>query len=167
MNDDCPCCGLSRRGILHPKFSKRFVLAFPTVLPIPYCQVIGIGYDEAYPLWAVSTIDVGGLGWTPEHIGKVSKHAKPGKTPPSLSASQRVEGVSRLFMRGLCCVSHEEGVAHYCSSRDNCSMVRTFFYIRSYLHRLLSALMYPGRTTTAARSSIYTILFSTEAAFRK
>ena len=30
-----------------------------------------MGFEEAYPLWALSTPDVGGLGWGPIAIGKV------------------------------------------------------------------------------------------------
>lgn len=32
---------------------------------------MAIGYDEVFPLWALSTPDVGGLGWGIEEIGKV------------------------------------------------------------------------------------------------
>ncbi|CAM9510449.1 unnamed protein product, partial [Pylaiella littoralis] len=34
-------------------------------------QAASIGYDEAYPLWALSTVDVGGMGWSTKQIGKV------------------------------------------------------------------------------------------------
>lgn len=34
-------------------------------------QAIVIGFEEAYPLWALSTPDVGGLGWGTIEIGKV------------------------------------------------------------------------------------------------
>ncbi|CAM9212872.1 unnamed protein product [Ectocarpus sp. 12 AP-2014] len=34
-------------------------------------QMLSIGFDEVYPLWAVSTTDVGGMGWAPAQIGKV------------------------------------------------------------------------------------------------
>lgn len=34
-------------------------------------QALTIGFEEAYPLWTLSTPDVGGLGWGPVDIGKV------------------------------------------------------------------------------------------------
>lgn len=34
-----------------------------------------IGFEEAYPLFALSTTDVGGLGWGTEQIGKVKWRA--------------------------------------------------------------------------------------------
>lgn len=34
-------------------------------------QALLIGFEEAYPLWALSTPDVGGLGWDSVEIGKV------------------------------------------------------------------------------------------------
>ncbi|CAM9933856.1 unnamed protein product [Scytosiphon promiscuus] len=56
-------------------FGAHGLLSIPKVKLVIFIaaivQVISIGFDEVYPLWAVSTIDVGGLGWTPEHIGKV------------------------------------------------------------------------------------------------
>ncbi|CAN0007258.1 unnamed protein product [Ectocarpus fasciculatus] len=39
-------------------------------------QMSSIGFEEVYPLWAVSTTDVGGLGWTPAQIGKACIHAR-------------------------------------------------------------------------------------------
>ncbi|CAM9676943.1 unnamed protein product [Ectocarpus sp. 6 AP-2014] len=39
-------------------------------------QMSSIGFDEVYPLWAVSTTDVGGLGWAPVQIGKACIHAR-------------------------------------------------------------------------------------------
>lgn len=32
---------------------------------------MGIGFEEVYPLWALSTPQAGGLGWGTEDIGKV------------------------------------------------------------------------------------------------
>ena len=34
-------------------------------------QALVIGFDEAFPLWALSTPDVGGLGWKAIEIGQV------------------------------------------------------------------------------------------------
>ena len=31
-----------------------------------------IGFDEAFPLWMLSTPDVGGLGWNTKQIGEVT-----------------------------------------------------------------------------------------------
>lgn len=51
------------------------ILAMPNVkmllLMAPCVQVISIGFEEVYPLWALSTPDVGGLGWNIKQIGQV------------------------------------------------------------------------------------------------
>lgn len=36
-----------------------------------YAQVVIIGYDETYPLWAISTAGAGGLEWNTHQIGQV------------------------------------------------------------------------------------------------
>eukprot|EP00903_Cladosiphon_okamuranus_P022385 g20588.t2 len=56
---------LGRGGLLAiPHVKVLLVLAFTV-------QALIIGFEEAYPLYALSTPDVGGLGWDPQNIGKV------------------------------------------------------------------------------------------------
>lgn len=49
-------------------FLLFFVLSTPKLV---HKQALVIGFEEAYPLWALSTPDVGGLGWGTIDIGKV------------------------------------------------------------------------------------------------
>ncbi|CAM9177422.1 unnamed protein product [Scytosiphon promiscuus] len=58
-------------GLLGP----NGLLATPQVKAVLFLgcvtSTVSIGFDEAYPLFAISTPDVGGLGWDPVEIGKV------------------------------------------------------------------------------------------------
>ena len=35
-----------------------------------------VGFDEAFPLWMLSTPDVGGLGWENKEIGEVRRYRR-------------------------------------------------------------------------------------------
>ena len=35
-----------------------------------------VGFDEAFPLWMLSTPDVGGLGWENKEIGEVRRDCR-------------------------------------------------------------------------------------------
>eukprot|EP00752_Nemacystus_decipiens_P005353 g4854.t1 len=54
---------------------QRGLLSTPNVKMILFIvaivQMASIGFEEAFPLFALSTTDVGGLGWGTEQIGKV------------------------------------------------------------------------------------------------
>lgn len=39
--------------------------------------MVQIGLEEAFPLFALSTPDVGGLGWNTAQIGKVTREGEP------------------------------------------------------------------------------------------
>lgn len=62
-----PC--RSMESYLIPRCSLVPILARAT--PKTKHQTVSIGFDEAYPLFALSTPDVGGLGWSTVEIGKV------------------------------------------------------------------------------------------------
>lgn len=47
------------------------VLALACPHKLAHCKTLSIGFDEVYPLWALTSPDVGGLGWTIFQIGKV------------------------------------------------------------------------------------------------
>ncbi|CAM9442411.1 unnamed protein product, partial [Laminaria digitata] len=34
-------------------------------------SLLNIGFDEAYPLWAISSVGSGGLDWTIQEVGQV------------------------------------------------------------------------------------------------
>eukprot|EP00903_Cladosiphon_okamuranus_P010936 g10328.t2 len=57
------------------RLGKRDLLSSPNVkmilLIVVIVQMASIGFEEIYPLFALSTTDVGGLGWGTEQIGKV------------------------------------------------------------------------------------------------
>lgn len=127
----------------HPgEILQRSVHVFPPDLRVLRCQMAAIGFDEAYPLWAVSTVDVGGLGWTPEHIGKVNtpwKASWEGEATLSLSAYLSTQRC--LPPDGLCRVSCQEDpsivlrstVAQFTSSLTVCILP-----VCIYIHRRLS-----------------------------
>lgn len=51
-------------------------------------QSLVTGFEEVYPLWALSTADVGGLEWSTMQIGKVRKPLRYSKlSNNTLSAS--------------------------------------------------------------------------------
>eukprot|EP00904_Undaria_pinnatifida_P002432 jgi/Undpi1/1218/HiC_scaffold_108.g14132.m1 len=58
-------------GLLGP----NGLLAIPNVKMLLFMACVSqctlIGLDEVYPLWAVSTVDAGGLGWGTVEIGQV------------------------------------------------------------------------------------------------
>lgn len=36
-------------------------------------EMMVVGFDEVFPLWMLSTPEVGGLGWNTEEIGEVKR----------------------------------------------------------------------------------------------
>lgn len=46
---------------------------FMGVLPILAIQMVFVGFIEVFPLWMVSTPEVGGLGWSTKKIGEVTR----------------------------------------------------------------------------------------------
>lgn len=36
-------------------------------------QMVFVGYNEVFPLWMMSTSEVGGLGWATKKIGQVTR----------------------------------------------------------------------------------------------
>lgn len=57
-------------------------------------QAVTIGLEEAYPLWALSSYDVGGLQWSTVDIGKV-----PYKYCSGSKATVDTLNIRRLFVR--------------------------------------------------------------------
>ena len=68
-------------------------------------QALLIGFEEAYPLWTLSTLGVGGLGWGPIEIGKVRSITGKGRVicrdaMAAISACVAITGCS-AFVQGL------------------------------------------------------------------
>lgn len=52
------------------RLGKPFEASTPKAMPL-LCQVVSIGLDEVFPLWAICTNDVGGLDYNSRQIGQV------------------------------------------------------------------------------------------------
>lgn len=58
--------------IKHPDSTTTLpTLRFERPLPL---QSLFTGFEEVYPLWALSIVSVGGLGWSTVEIGKVEQN---------------------------------------------------------------------------------------------
>lgn len=76
--------------------------------------MVGIGFDEVFPLWALSTPSAGGLGWGTHQIGKASLLGIVGAQCRSVYTFQRAgEAVlqmqyptPRYVMGGILCAAH-------------------------------------------------------------
>lgn len=65
---ECPSKPLSTLFIYLPILSAARFVAFSLVVSF---QFLTIGFDETYPLWAISSVGSGGLDWTIQEVGQV------------------------------------------------------------------------------------------------
>lgn len=78
-HESCPCCPLlplTRGLLLIPLDITRPSVSWCCGLRTHWVtceQSVAIGLDEALPLWAISTTEVGGLGWSMSKIGQVRR----------------------------------------------------------------------------------------------
>lgn len=120
-----------------------------------------MGFEEAYPLFALSTPDVGGLGWDPLQIGKVRRtwggcpcveaklrsviasHTKHARTVIRLSPVLPI--VRHMY---VC-----SGSCHDWRADDSISAGRVSPYHQGRGHRGVAAPRLPGRRSSYGRCS--------------
>ncbi|CAM9981462.1 unnamed protein product, partial [Sphacelaria rigidula] len=59
-----PTCGCGPDALINTRHVKMILVM------ICFMSMAGIGLDETFPLWALSTTNVGGLGWITSQIGQ-------------------------------------------------------------------------------------------------
>lgn len=57
------------------RFPSSFGIHVTALLAPAAIQMMLVGFDEVFPLWMLSTPEVGGLGWNTKQIGKVNYYS--------------------------------------------------------------------------------------------
>ena len=83
----------------------------PASSPVDSVQFLIIGFDEAYPLWTISSVASGGLDWTTPEVGQVRGNWG---QPASKQAPPLLDSYFR-FIHVMCSGSSEEYIVSVCT----------------------------------------------------